>query len=306
LYQYLGIHKKEYNLIQLKEISSTSNLKERLQKMAEKSNFRISHDFKTCSQVMLPTTWEEYLKRFKRNHRRAFRIKRRKLAKDHELSFYQANIQTNTHDILRTLFTLHQKRWVHRGRPGTFSDICKRNFYFQFVQSVKDLNWIRVYCLEVEGQIIAIHFGLFYDNRLLNLQEGFDPDWMKFGASNILRGLVIEELISEGVDSYEFLRGKSYHKRSWKAVESKTDHLTFYQWSDLKSLVYIFYSSLKRLAKRNIPTTQMNQIRSKQEAKQTARISKSKDQYLDLDQLYTEIPEKDPNIPEDQLEDVGT
>ena len=48
------------------------------------------------------------------------------------------------------------------------------------------------------------------------MQEGLDPNFSK-GVGNALRAKVIESLISENVELYDFLGGYTEHKRRWTA-----------------------------------------------------------------------------------------
>ena len=47
------------------------------------------------------------------------------------------------------------------------------------------------------------------------MQEGFDIDFAKQNVGNVLRAMVFERLIAEGVRTYDFLAGVSRHKQSW-------------------------------------------------------------------------------------------
>jgi hypothetical protein len=57
-----------------------------------------------------------------------------------------------------------------------------------------------------------------YNGDFLQIQEGFNPEYID-GAGNVLRHIVIESSIQEGLKNYDFLGGFTEHKRRWKAEE---------------------------------------------------------------------------------------
>jgi CelD/BcsL family acetyltransferase involved in cellulose biosynthesis len=47
------------------------------------------------------------------------------------------------------------------------------------------------------------------------LQEGFDFAFQKENVGNMLRAMVFEQIIGEGMRIYDFLAGVSRHKKTW-------------------------------------------------------------------------------------------
>jgi len=72
--------------------------------------------------------------------------------------------------------------------------------------------------LKEQGEFKAVQLGYVYRNAFHQMQEGFDPEYVR-GAGNVLRAKVIEECIAEGIGVYDFLGEMTEHKRRWRAKE---------------------------------------------------------------------------------------
>ena len=73
-----------------------------------------------------------------------------------------------------------------------------------------------MFFLEVDGAMVAAQYGYAYNGVFSAIQEGYEPE-SSGAVGNILRNLVIEACIEEGLVEYDFLAGHSEHKRLWRA-----------------------------------------------------------------------------------------
>ena len=67
----------------------------------------------------------------------------------------------------------------------------------------------------MDDRVVAQQFCFEHDGTVYLLQEGFDIEFAKQNVGNVLRAMVFERLIAEGVRTYDFLAGVSRHKQSW-------------------------------------------------------------------------------------------
>lgn len=120
--------------------------------------------------------------------------------------------------FLDALFELHHRRWETQGEEGTFQRKPNQvQFYREFAPAALEKGWLWLFALEEHGQIKAIQIGYVYRNVFHQLQEGFDPQYLK-GAGNVLRAKIIEACIANGISAYDFLGGMTEHKRRWLAT----------------------------------------------------------------------------------------
>lgn len=135
----------------------------------------------------------------------------------HKVELVQCDCEDQVPEYLLSLFELHRARWETVGQSGCFvrRPLMKR-FYEEFAPEALRQGWLRLYALKVNGVIKAIQYGYAYHGAYHALQEGYDPKTYD-GIGNVLRNVVIETCIKEGLHEYDFLGGFSDHKRLWRA-----------------------------------------------------------------------------------------
>ncbi|MGI9259550.1 MAG: GNAT family N-acetyltransferase [Gammaproteobacteria bacterium] len=169
------------------------------------------------SAVALPESFDEFLSQMSSNRRRQLNKNIRTVFSSETVHIQKVVSEADLDAALESLFELHAKRWELAGEPGSFADYPqKQAFYREFAREALRKGWLALYVLYDDGVAKAIQFGYVYGSAFLQLQEGFEPDYLP-GVGNALRARVIEELIELGVRDYDFLGGVSEHKRRWRA-----------------------------------------------------------------------------------------
>ena len=87
---------------------------------------------------------------------------------------------------LESLFALHERRWAARGESGVFRGPEKRAFYRELGRALLRRGWLDFHTLEVDGIPVAHQFCARYRGTSFLLQEGYDPEWRRWGG-NVLR-----------------------------------------------------------------------------------------------------------------------
>ena len=72
--------------------------------------------------------------------------------------------------------------------------------------------WLRLYCLELDGEIAAITYCYRFRNRIYLMQAGFDPALAKSNPGKVLLGHALEHAIGEGNAVFDFLKGEHRYK----------------------------------------------------------------------------------------------
>lgn len=164
----------------------------------------------------LPESYDAYFASLSGNTRSTLRRQTKRLAAE-GLELLRCARVDDVPRFLGWLFDLHQRRWQRDGASGSFErKPLMRRFYERFAPVAQARGWLRLYALRVGGRVCAVQYGYAYGGTYAQLQEGFDPEAPE-GAGNVLRAMVIEDLIREGVRTYDFLGGFSEHKRRWRA-----------------------------------------------------------------------------------------
>jgi CelD/BcsL family acetyltransferase involved in cellulose biosynthesis len=151
----------------------------------------------------------------------------------------KTNIDTsNLNFLLENLFLLHNKHWESAGLGSFERSPELTSFYNYFVPVALDKGWLRLYRIEIDGEIQAIQLGYVYNNIFMAIQEGYNPDFLA-GTGQVLRYYSYQKCIEEGIKVYDFLGVYTDHKRRWLA--DKKIGSNFFIWNNkFKNLPFYF------------------------------------------------------------------
>lgn len=169
------------------------------------------------SSTPLPSSIEEYESNFSSKRRNHHRRTKKRVFRDSSTSFISCSEPAELDRYIASLFSLHHKRRMLLNDPGTFiRRPSQQAFYKNFTPRALKRGWLRINAIESQGEIQAIQLGYVCDDAYLQMQEGFNPDFID-GAGNVLRLHTIGLCIEEGLKEYDFLGGITEHKRRWGA-----------------------------------------------------------------------------------------
>ncbi len=216
------------DVLEFRELPQRSLLPPTFRRLAERRKLSLRVEHGLCGVVNLPKTFDEFLQ----SRQSRFRTKLRALLKKLDNGSFHVETQVAPRALrrrLRSLFALHQARWLGAGAQGVFSHRAKRDFYAHFVPRFARRGWLRLYSLRSGNSYLAhqLCFGLRGVTYLL--QEGFDTSDRSASYGQMLRAAVMRHLIERGESRYDFLGGMAKHKQDWGAAEGKVAHLVVAQ-----------------------------------------------------------------------------
>ena len=182
---------------------------------ATRRGWLLDHLAVACPRRQLPATYDDLLRSLPGRLRTSIRSARRELESRHRVEFGQVRLREELLPALDALYKNHASRWQAKGEDGVFVSARKRAFYEELSQRLLDAGTLRFFHLKVDDCVVAQQFCFEHDGTVYLLQEGFDHDFAKQNVGNVLRAMVFERLIAEGVRTYDFLAGVSRHKQSW-------------------------------------------------------------------------------------------
>lgn len=163
----------------------------------------------------LPDNYDAWMDGLSRNRRSNLRRKTNRLFAEHKVEHIRPEGPEELPEFLEALFTLHHKHWASVGKPSSFDrSPHKKPFYYRLAAEALRQGWLQMDALKVDGQIKAVQYGYLYHGTLFSVQEGYDPEAYD-GIGNVLRHIVIQRAIEDGVREYDFLAGFSEHKQRW-------------------------------------------------------------------------------------------
>ncbi len=171
--------------------------------------------------IELPADMDEYMKSLSNKSRWKFKDYRKKLEKGRRVELLETKNKQEVSGDFLTIMQLHQKRWEHKGGPGSFAQSRTRflNFHNRVVQLCFDNKWLSLLRLNVDGVSVAGHYSLMYHDKVYCHTVGFDPDWAEHNVGSVLQLLAIEDSIRKGAKEFDFLRGTEQYKYYWTKKE---------------------------------------------------------------------------------------
>ena len=135
--------------------------------------------------VPLPPVKEAYVRSLSKNKRQQLRAETKRVLERPGVEISRCDADADVPAFLEALFDLHSRRWEEKGDTGTFNSRPQEvDFYRKFVPVALRNGWLRLYAFRDGGEIKAIQIGYVYRNVFHQLQEGFDPSYVK-GVGNV-------------------------------------------------------------------------------------------------------------------------
>lgn len=216
--QTLYTNRSQWDLIWLPKITGwTNSLRRVVHAVSTQSGLLFNRRDTVFSTIKLPDSIAKYDATFTSKRRNHLRRLKKKVFADINPAFINCERIDQLEYFLDALFKLHHKRHMLLDDPGTFVRAPSQEvFYRHFTHKALKNGSLRITALQARGEIQAIQLGYVCDKSYLQIQEGFNPDFVT-GAGNVLRHHVIAQCISEGLVEYDFLGGFNEHKRRWGA-----------------------------------------------------------------------------------------
>lgn len=215
-----------WDVVHLTDMHSASvfatALRERLRQAGGRADTGVSAEI---PYVELPATWEAYLGTLSARRRNRLRSDRRKLGGH----FFVWEDADRLDEAVDRLVELHRRRWQTAGQSHSFASPEYVAFHRAVMKACLDRGWLRLYCLEREGQLVAMSYFYRFRNSVFLMQAGFDPAFAELRPGHVLTAYALEHAIGEGNDTFDFLRGHHQYKDELATARRETSFLTGYR-----------------------------------------------------------------------------
>jgi CelD/BcsL family acetyltransferase involved in cellulose biosynthesis len=203
----------EVDVIALSDIDPRSRFPAALERAAgEFGCDSVATPCERIAYVNLPPAWPEYLASLKSDHRRLLRHARQKAEATHKVRFFVWDDAAKMDQAVDRLVELHRARWNAAGGSDSFASAQYIDFHRRIIKACFAREWLRLYCLELDGEIAAITYCYRFRNRVYLMQAGFDPAKAKSNPGRVLLSYALEHAIGEGNVVFDFLRGEHRYK----------------------------------------------------------------------------------------------
>jgi CelD/BcsL family acetyltransferase involved in cellulose biosynthesis len=227
VFRYLEEHRALWDLWELSTLPVHSPVATAIAACAASGNWRCCEYFSPSSAILLPDTWEQYLGKISSEDRKNLVRYTKRLNRRYKTEIYRVTKEEEMPRCLDALFRLHQERWQSSGEAGSFSSSARQEFYDRLSRCLLSRGWLELWVVELDGEIAAVQFAFRYRDTVYQLQEGYDHSRPSDRIGYVLRGEVLQQLISERVEKYDFLGGEDAYKARWGAEPSRYRRICF-------------------------------------------------------------------------------
>ncbi len=225
LRKWLAGHRKQWDVLQLCHLPSSSRTLEELPRMAAAGRFLTgTWHSEDSPYVEFGDGWSAYSKRLSSHHRSQMRYDLKKLGRlgAVELELVSRNDIT---DALQDGFRIEAAAW--KAKAGT-AILCRRDllqFYTRIAEEFGRLGILHLMFLKLGGKRIAFAYGLCYKNKLYVLKTGYQPEYAPYSPYQLLCYLLFQDACERAIDEYEFLGSDTSWKRHWTKKTKPHDWL---------------------------------------------------------------------------------
>jgi CelD/BcsL family acetyltransferase involved in cellulose biosynthesis len=176
----------------------------------------------TCPYIELPDSFEEYIGSRSSRTRENYRYRRRQLENDFpDMKFGLVDTPEELERVMDALIRLHQKRWLHKGYQGSFSNQDFINFHRSIALKALECNMLRLYYLQIKAEIIAVCYCYRIADTVQSYLSGFDELYSNYSPGILINVFAIKRSILEGAKRFDFLEGEERYKLSWMTHNRK-------------------------------------------------------------------------------------
>ncbi len=181
-------------------------------------------DQEPCPYLPLPGDWETFRQSLGKKIRWNLGYYPRLAAREQGGRVYRVPAE-EVPGAMSRLFDLHGRRWRRRWLPGAFASGRTRRFHHEVAVEMDRAGQLRLYALELGGEVRALLYCYADGDRMYYYQGGFDPAIARYSPGTILVGHAAREAIEAGLAGFDFLRGGEGYKYRWGATDRMNHRL---------------------------------------------------------------------------------
>jgi len=200
----------DWKAIDLRSLLPNSLVLSHFARLAKQRDYLVEVTKEDVSpQLILPSSWEQYLSQLERKDRHELRRKLRRLDRATSARFYTIAEKEQLRQALKGFFELFK---ISGGDKAVFMTDQRRGFFEAIAHSLAEEGYIRLSFLEVTGIRVASALCFDYENELYLYNSGYDPAYASFSVGLLLKVFCLREGIFEGKKRFDFLRGAEPYK----------------------------------------------------------------------------------------------
>jgi CelD/BcsL family acetyltransferase involved in cellulose biosynthesis len=190
-----------------------------------------------------------YLAARSRNFRSQLGRRRRKLEREHGLSFRMTTEASELEADFDVFYRLHDERWEERGGSSSSGDEVRR-MQRRFAAAALERGWLRLWIAEADGEPRAAWYGWRLGDRYCYSLSGLASEYESFALGTVLLAHTIEQAAEEGATVYDLMWGDESYKSRFETGQRATSSWTLGRRGHPLGLAAGAHARLERVARR--------------------------------------------------------
>jgi len=179
---------------------------------------RETTDYVLC----LPRSWEEFRSSRSRNIKESLRKCYNSLKRDgHDFRFRVVSGPAQLPAALARFIALHQLRADASElvpHANVFAEHRARDLMYDIAALPSEALSMRIFQLEIAGQVVAVRMGFVLDDELYLYFSGFEPAWGKYSVMTTTVAETFKWAIENGIQRVNLSPGTDVSKTRWGAT----------------------------------------------------------------------------------------
>jgi CelD/BcsL family acetyltransferase involved in cellulose biosynthesis len=167
-------------------------------------------------RVRLPGSWEAFLHALSGRHRHEIRRKLGRIQRELQPRFRVVEDEAHWEEAIQAFFRLHRLSQVQKAR---FMTPEREGFFREMGRAFLEDGSLRLVWVEAGGRPIASSLSFVYGRTWGLYNSGYDPAYRAVSPGFVLVAHTIQMAIQEGLEFYDFLKGREGYKYDFGAQD---------------------------------------------------------------------------------------
>ena len=153
---------------------------------------------------------------------------------------------------LNRFYELEAGGWKGEAQSAIIADPKTRQLYDAIATSAEWFGHLCMYFLELNGELLAAHFGLSYRDVYYSPKVAYDEKCKDFAPGHLIVSAIVEDCATRGVHTYDITGPDDEWKMRWTDSVRQRSRLLFFQSSIAGKLAHVMRFRVRPWAKRTM------------------------------------------------------
>lgn len=156
-------------------------------------------------------------------------------------------LQNADPEALEKFYQLEASGWKGREHSAILFENV-RSFFDEIAEAAARFGYFTLYLLELNGKIVAGHFGLTVSDRYYSLIVAYDEDYREYSPGHLLIDEIIDDCAARGIVTYHTMGQNQEWKMKWAQETQPVSHHFIFRGAlgNLAHLVASRFRNFKR------------------------------------------------------------